>query len=76
MESQNLAQQSLKSELSRLNAENQKFKSTASALKGELSALRSELTSLGIEESIITEQLLGLRDANEMLLAKSNSLDS
>ena len=45
-------------------------------MKGELSALRSELTSLGIEESRISEQLNGLRDANEMLLAKAKSLEA
>jgi chromosome segregation ATPase len=44
-------------------------------MKGELSTLRSELTSLGIEESRISEQLTGLRDANEMLFSKAKTLE-
>ena len=45
-------------------------------MKEELSVLRAEVNSLGLEESRINEQLLGLRDANELLLAKANDLDS
>ena len=47
-----------------------------SAMKGELSALRSELTSLGIEENRISDELLGLRNANDMLLAKTKNLEA
>ena len=48
----------------------------ASIMKGELSALHSEVNSLSMEESRISEQLLALRDANEMLLAKANNFES
>lgn len=47
----------------------------ASIMKGELSALHSEVNSLSMEESRISEQLLALRDANEMLLAKANNFE-
>ena len=52
----------------------EKLKSAESALKGELSAC-ARTYLLGIEESRISEQLIGLRDANEMLLAKQNTLN-
>ena len=45
-------------------------------MKGELSALRSEVNSLSMEEARISEQLVGLRDANEMLLAKANNFEA
>ena len=66
----------LKSDLGELIARNNDFKLSESAMKGELSLPRSELTSLGLEESRISEQLLGLRDANEMLLSKTKNLES
>ena len=46
------------------------------AMKGELSVLRSELTSIGIEESRISDELIGLRDANDLLLSKTKTLEA
>ena len=45
-------------------------------MKGELSVLRSELTSIGIEESRISDELIGLRDANDLLLSKTKTLEA
>ena len=67
---------SLAGEVDRLEQENDILKENASIMKGELSALRSEVNSLSMEEARISEQLMGLRDANEMLLAKANNFEA
>ena len=68
--------ESFAEEVDRLEQENEILNENASIMKGELSVLRSEVNSLSMEESRISEQLLGLRDANEMLLAKANNFES
>ena len=65
----------LRRDLENLDLQNQELKYSESAMKGELSSLKSELTSLGIEESRISEQLIGLRGANEKLLEKTENLE-
>ena len=67
---------SLENEVNRLEEDNDILKNNASAMKNELSLLRSEVNTLSMEEARISEQLLGLRDANEMLLAKANNFES
>ena len=66
---------SLENEVNRLEEDNDILKNNASAMKNELSLLRSEVNTLSMEEAH-SEQLLGLRDANEMLLAKANNFES
>ena len=67
---------SLENEIDRLEQDNGILKNNASAMKNELSLLRSEVNTLNLEEARISEQLLGLRDANEMLLAKASNFES
>ena len=68
--------ESLGNEVDRLSNENGILKENSSLMKEELSMLRAEVNSLGLEESRISEQLIGLRDANELLLAKANDLEA
>ena len=44
--------------------------------KEELSILRAELNNLAMQESRISNEMVGLRDSNEMLLAKTSALES
>ena len=44
--------------------------------KEELSILRTQLNNLSLDESRITNELQALRDSNEMLMAKSLTLES
>ena len=66
----------LEQDLSKISNENNILQEFKYHERRKLSVLRAEVNSLGLEESRINEQLLGLRDANELLLAKANDLDS
>ena len=44
--------------------------------KGGIDTLRAELNSLAMQESRISTEMSGLRDSNEMLLAKTSALES
>ena len=72
----NLLNSQLKRQLEELERANQDLMLSENAMKGELSVLRSELTSIGIEESRISDELIGLRDANDLLLSKTKTLEA
>ena len=66
----------LRTNLERLTTRNDSLLDTDMAQKEELSVLRAELNNLAMQESRISSEMTGLRDSNEMLLAKTSALES
>jgi len=71
-----MSNNSLREKMERLTQRNDSFHSTDLAQKEELSMLRTQLNSLSLDESRITNEIQALRDSNEMLMAKSLTLES
>jgi len=71
-----MANNSLREKVDRLSQRNDSFHSTDLEQKEELSLLRTQLNSLTLDESRITNEIQALRDSNEMLMAKSLTLES
>lgn len=66
----------LRDKIERLSLRNDSYLTTDLEQKEELSLLRTQLNSLNLDESRITNELQALRDSNEMLMAKSVTLEA
>lgn len=66
----------LREKIDRLSQRNDSYLSSDLEQKEELSLLRTQLNNLTLDESRITNELQALRDSNEMLMAKSITLES
>jgi len=66
----------LREKIDRLSQRNDSFHTTDLEQKEELSLLRTQLNSLTLDESRITNEIQALRDSNEMLMAKSITLEA
>ena len=66
----------LREKIDRLTQRNDSYLNSDLEQKEELSLLRTQLNNLSLDESRITNELQALRDSNEMLMAKSLTLES